>query len=157
MEKADFVQLYLQLLPNLYSIAMGIVRNRADAQDAVQETALKAWLHAEHIRPGSEKPYITRILINECYNILRSRHRTVPVAEFPGSDISDPGLFELKDAIDRLPEKLRTALLLVYQEGYSHQEAAEALHIHPVALKSRLKRAKAKLRAQLIEIEEESL
>ena len=67
----------------------------------------------------------------------------------------DPDLAELKEAISEMPEKLRTALVLVYQEGYSYQEAAEALGIHPVALKSRLKRAKAMLKSQLIELEED--
>ena len=155
MEKTEFSGLYLQLLPNLYSIAVSMLRNRADAEDAVQQTALKAWLHAGKIRSGSEKAYITRILINECHNIQRSRYRTVPVAEFYETGSDDREIFELRDAIARLPEKLRTAFLLVYQEGYSHHDASEALGIHPVALKSRLKRAKMQLRSQLIEFKEE--
>ena len=156
VNKTDFSQLYLHLLPKLYNLAMSILRNQADAQDAVQETALKAWQHNEQIRSDSEKAYITRILINECYNTLRIRNRIVPAQEIL-EDLSyvDPDLSELQDAIDQLPEKLRTALLLVYQEGYSYREASQALRIHPSALRSRLKRAKKALRSQLIEWKEE--
>ena len=156
MKKTEFNQLYLQLLPKLYNIAMSILRNHADTQDAIQETALKAWMHSERIRNGTEKAYVTRILINECHNILRFRRRTVPVPEIHENPAScDPDLSELKEAISVMPEKLRTALVLVYQESYSYQEAAEALGIHPVALKSRLRRAKAMLKSQLIELKEE--
>ena len=157
LKKSVFSQLYLQLMPGLYSIAFSILKNTTDAQDAVQETALKAWVHIDHIRSDSEKAYITRILINECNNILRARRKITPVPEiFEDSAPVDPDLFELQDAINRLPGKLRIAFLLIYQEGYSYKEASEALKIHPVALQSRIKRAKLLLKSQLIEMKEES-
>ena len=158
MEKSTFSQLYLQLMPGLYNIAFSILRNTNDAQDAVQETALKAWLHIEHIRSDSVKAYITRILINECNNILRQRKRITPVPEIAESPSPiHPDLLELQDAVNRLPKKLRIAVLLIYEEGYSYKDASDALKLHPTALKSRIKRAKKLRKSQLIEITEEVL
>ena len=62
-------------------------------------------------------------------------------------------LSELREAVDKLPEKLRLPFLLVYMEGYSAQEAASVTGITLFALKSRLKRAKKALQIELTEEE----
>ena len=55
MNKVSFEQLYMEQLPGLYRLAQGILRQPADAQDAVQQAVLQAWLHLDSIRPGSER------------------------------------------------------------------------------------------------------
>ena len=152
MNKVSFEQLYMEQLSGLYRLAQGILRHPADAQDAVQQAVLQAWQRVDTIRPGSEKAYLARIVINECRNIQRRRQRTMPVPDFPDhTAVPEPGLRELRDAVDRLPEKLRLPFLLVYMEGYSAKEAASVMGVTLFALKSRLKRAKTILQIELSE------
>ena len=151
MDKSSFEQLYLQQLPGLYRLAMSILHHRDDAQDAVQQSVLEAWKKVDHIRGGKEKAYLARIVINECHNIQRRRQRVTPVFAFPeqSKDNLTAEVCVLKESLNAIPEKLRTPLLLVYMEGYSEKEAAEALGITLYPVKSRLKRSKQKLKIEL--------
>ena len=151
MDKSSFEKLYLQQLPGLYRLAMSILHHQADAQDAVQQSVLEAWKRADHIRNGNEKAYLARIVINECHNIQRHRQRVTPVSAFPeesGNNLSAE-VCVLKESLHGIPEKLRTPFLLVYMEGYNEKEAAAALGITLYSIKSRLKRAKQKLKIEL--------
>ena len=150
MDKAAFERLYLDMLPGFYRLAQGILRHPADAQDAVQQAALKAWQAANGIKLGGERAYMTRIVINECRNIQRHRMRVIPVEEFREEPYI-PKDRELRRAIDGLPERLRLPLLLKYMEGYSEKEAAAALGITLPALKGRLLRARRQLAKELKE------
>ncbi|MBQ7184133.1 MAG: RNA polymerase sigma factor [Clostridia bacterium] len=149
MDKNAFEQMVMDELPGLYRIAQGILRHPADAQDAVQQAVLKAWERLGTIRPGTGKAYLTRIVINQCRDIQRARRRVVPSDVIP--DRAEPlsRLMELREAVDRLPEKLRIPFLLVYMEGHSTREAADIAGITEFALKSRLKRARKKLQLAL--------
>ena len=151
MDKSSFEQLYLQQLPGLYRLAMSILHHRDDAQDAVQQSVLEAWEKVDHIRGGKEKAYLARIVINECHNIQRRRQRVTPVFAFPeqSKDNLTAEVCVLKESLNAIPEKLRTPFLLVYMEGYSEKEAAEALGITLYSVKSRLKRSKQKLKIEL--------
>ena len=151
MDKSSFEQLYLQQLPGLYRLAMSILHHRDDAQDAVQQSVLEAWKRVDHIRGGKEKAYLARIVINECHNIQRRRQRVTPVFAFPeqSKDNLTAEVCVLKESLNAIPEKLRTPFLLVYMEGYSEKEAAEALGITLYSVKSRLKRSKQKLKIEL--------
>ena len=102
------------------------------------------------MRPGKEKAYISRIVINECRNIQRHRMRVTPAPDFPGKKPDEPDS-ELYEAISNLPEKYRLPLLIRYMEGYSEKEAAETLHISVGALKSRLFRTRNQLKNIMIE------
>ena len=157
MEKRDFEQTYIALYPGLYRLAQSILRQQADAQDAVQQSAVKAWSAADRIRPGEEKAYITRIVINECRNIQRHRLRVLPVDEPRASGSTSTPDSELKAVVDSLPETLRLPLLLRYMEGCSEQEAAAILRIPRNTLRARLKRARAKLRDEWMVTEEEMI
>ena len=158
MERKDFEQLYIALYPGLYRLALSILRPEADAQDAVQQSAVKAWAAADRIRPGNERAYITRIVVNECRNVQRHRLRILPVEKTGDTaDLSQQPDMELKAVVDSLPETLRLPLLLRYMEGYSEKEAAAILRIPLNTLKARLKRARAKLRDEWIETQEETI
>lgn len=148
MDKVTFEGLYREMLPGLYRLAQSILRHPADAQDAVQQAALKAWQARDRIRFGNERAYIARIVINECRNIQRKRMRILPVADFPDAAYMPPDT-GLKEAIASLPEDLRLPLLLKYMEGYSEKETASALDITLPALKARLHRARRKLAKEL--------
>ena len=157
MDKRSFEELYMDLYPGLYRLAQGILRQEADAQDAVQQAAVKAWAAIDRIGQEKEKAYITRIVINECRNIQRHRQRTVPMEEPERIGFAANVNSELKAVVEALPETLRLPLLLRYMEGYSEKEAAEALRISRNTLRARLKRARAKLRAEWMDTEEEAV
>lgn len=144
MDKRSFEQLYMDLLPGLYRLAQSILRNSSDAQDAVHQAVVKAWGVRDRIDTANARAYISRIVINESRNIQRRRMRETAVAEAPERGYMRPDM-ELRWAIERLPEKMRTPILLRYMEGYSEKEAASALRIPLSALKSRLFRARRQL------------
>lgn len=161
MDKRLFEELYLTLYPGFFRLAQSILRNTTDAEDAVQQSAEKAWKARARIHTGKEKAYLTRIVINECRTIQRQRMRMAP-AEAPettdqAGTVSDhTGSFEVRAMLDSLPEKYRLPLLLRYMEGYSEEEAAKALRIPQNTLKSRLRRAKTIMKKEWMEPEEET-
>ena len=149
MNKVSFEQLYMQQLPGFYRLAQSILRHTADAEDAVQQAVMKAWQRADDLPPGKEKPYLARIVINECRNIQRRRMRVFPVELPPAVQDMPPDYQDLYDAIFRLPEKLRLPLMLKYLQDCSEKEGAEALGISVTAFKARLHRARTELRKTL--------
>ena len=94
-----------------------------------------------------------RILINECYNILRQRKRSAGAEEMP--DIATPFASSLDtglyDAIQSLPEELRTPFLLKYMEGMTEKEVATAMSLPLPSVKYRLLRARKTLQKELKE------
>lgn len=150
MDKTTFEQLYRDMLPGLYRLAQSMLRQTADAQDAVQQAAVKAWLSLERIRPGGERAYFTRIVINESRNIQRQRMRQTPMESVP-ERAEETSSDDLKLAVAALPEELRLPLLMKYMEGYREREIAEALEIGVPSVKSRLFRARRKLKELLTE------
>ena len=165
MEKKLFEELYLNLYPGFFRLAQSILRNTVDAEDAVQQSAEKAWKAWENIKAVQAKAYLTRILINECRNIQRHRSRMLPSAsaeemQHTGTTAEagsrDLILYtDVRTMLDTLPESLRLPLLLRYMEGYSEEEAAAALRIPRNTLKSRLRNAKALMKEAWMEPEEE--
>lgn len=139
------------MLPGLYRMSASILRTQADAQDAVQQGLLRAWERRAQAREGSFRGWLTRIVINECHNIQRGRMRVFPVDTLPESP--QPGPEEshtaLLSAVDALPEKLRTPLLLRCMEEYSEKEIASALGVPVTTVKNRLHRARMALKKQL--------
>ena len=149
MDKQSFERLYLELLPGLYRLAQGILRQPADAQDAVQQAAIKAWLALNRLPPGGERAYFARIVINECRNIQRQRMRVFPAEVPPAVAPTPPDYQDLYGAIFQLPDELRLPLLLKYAQGLSEKEAAKALGIPVTTFKNRLHRARKALRKTL--------
>ena len=135
----------------MYRVAWSILRNDADAQDALQDAALKAWEKRDKLREDKYfRTWLTRILINVCYDIQRKRRHIISVDEIPESsavtNAPDP---DLARALESLPEKLRLPLVLCYSEGMNYEEAADVLRIPITTLRGRLRRGKAEMRKEL--------
>ena len=134
----------------MYRVAWSILRNDADVQDALQDAVLRAWEKRDRLREESLfRTWITRILINACYDAQRKRRRMVPVENLPDQaqpDAPDP---ELAMALEAIPEKLRLPLVLCYSEGMSYEEAADVLRIPASTLRGRLRRGRDALRKEL--------
>lgn len=133
----------------LYRVAYTILRDDDACRDALQDAALKAWEKRGTLR---EERYfwtwITRILINTCYDTVKKRRRIVSIEEIREQSAPPPDL-TLSLALHNLPEKLRLPLVLCYAEGMSYQEIADALRLPMATVRGRIHRAKGELRKEL--------
>ncbi len=133
----------------LYRVAYTILRNDDACKDALQETALKAWEKRNTLREERYfRTWMTRILINTCYDTQRKRRRIVSIEEIPEPSIAPPDP-TLAMALQSLPEKLRLPLVLCYSEGMSYEEIAQAMHLPLTTVRGRIHRAKGELRKEL--------
>ena len=153
MDKQEFSRRVLAVEGRLYRISCGMLREPQDRMDAVQEAVLKAWQNLGRLRREEFfETWLTRILINECHNIQGARRRIASVDELPEPAAPpEDGNRALRDALLALDEALRLPLLLCYMEGYRVREIAKILRIPEGTVKSRIARAKRKLRALLEE------
>lgn len=144
----------------LFRHAMWLVRNRADAEDAVQETMVQA-LHSFHrYEPGTNcRAWLTTILQRIISNRRRALSRSILVSD-PGDRRTEAVPFvpavrqELTDeamlaGLRRLPLVFQEVILLCDIEDLSYKEAADALNVPIGTVMSRLHRGRAQLRAQL--------
>ena len=155
MEERPFTQKLLESEPMLYRIACALLRSEADRQDAMQETALKAWKNRASLREEQYfRTWISRIMVNECHNLHRKNSRYVPVEELPDRPAPDSGEQETRLMLESLPEKQRVPLVLHYLEGFSLEEIARVQHISLALVKYRMHQARKALRVEWIGKEE---
>jgi RNA polymerase sigma-70 factor (sigma-E family) len=126
--------------------------NRADAEDLVQATLVKAYQSWEKIDPAALDAYVRQVMRNT--HISGWRRRRVdeyPTDELPDAPAADvTGDSDLRDvvqrAIDRLPRQMRAAVMLRYYDDMTEPEVAAALGVSVGTVKSTVARAVAKLR-----------
>ena len=133
-----------------------ILKDTHLAEDAVQETFLKAYFGMNGFRQeSSEKTWLTRIAVNTCRDLMRSRwfrhiDLSVDIAYLPEeASKSDPEDMALMDLVLRLPLKQREVVLLYYYQNMTMQEISETLHIAVSNISRRLESARKALRRQL--------
>ena len=149
LEERPFTQKLLESEPMLYRIACALLRSEADRQDAMQETALKAWKNRASLREEQYfRTWISRIMVNECHNLHRKNSRYVPVEELPDRPAPDSGEQETRLMLESLPEKQRIPLVLHYLEGFSLEEIARVQHISLALVKYRMHQARKTLRVE---------
>lgn len=135
----------------LYRVAWSILRNDEACKDALQETALKAWEKRHTLRELSRfRAWITRILVNACYDMLRKKRPLVSIEDVPEPSAPPPDPM-LALAIEALPEKQRLPIILFYSEGMSYSEIADALKLPVPTVRSRLHTGREMLRKELAE------
>lgn len=140
----------------LFRMCCVILRDYAAAEDAMQETFLKAFRSLATFRgQSSEKTWLTAIALNVCRDMRKSawfRHmeRRITPEELPiPAPAQDEEALALGQAIARLPEKLRIAVLLYYYQDMTLQECASLLKTTPSNISKRLARARTFLREAL--------
>ena len=161
MEKEQFLQKVLDAEETLFHVSFSILHNEQDCADAVQEAILKAYNARDKLRDEAFfKTWIVRIVINECYTILRRAKRLEPYeetrldsAEHLGKYVKEEYL-DLYQAISKLDDRQRICVILYYFEDYSIEEIAEIIHVPAGTVKSRLNRARQTLKGLLGEREE---
>ena len=134
MTAEEFTVQIMDMKKTLYHVSCGILRSEADREDAVQE-CICAW--------------VTRILINECYDICRRGSKIILLDEMPEAVAPESGDRELRDAVMGLDEIYRMPILLFYVEGFSIREISRILQIPEGTVKSRLFAGRGKLREVL--------
>ncbi len=165
----SFNTLVLAYQHQVYNLAYRIMGEGASASDATQEAFISAWRHIGGFRGGSWKSWLLRIATNACYDQLRYRGRRPAnsleeVAEDPdyspqlvnGHERPEEHALrqELSDAlqsgIQTLPADQRATLVLSDVQGFSYQEIADMTGVSLGTVKSRLSRARARLRDYLV-------
>ena len=126
------------------------------AEDAFQETFVRAWRHMNTFRgEGSAKTWLSHIAVNVCRDMLRtpwlrmrrSARSVEEMEHLPAPDATPR--HELMDAIRALPDKYREVIVLVYVQDMKLREAAAQLRLPVPTVSTRLRRARARL-AQLL-------
>ena len=150
MTNEEFVHLISEAETSLYRVAKSIVHNDEDCADAVQSAILKAYDKLDTLRHKKYfKTWLTRILINECYQIINSRRKQVPYEEYMESAQQDMEYSEVFQALMELEDNYRIPFVLHHIEGYSVKEISQMLDIGISNVKIRLSRARAKLQVRL--------
>ena len=157
-EEEEFSRLVSQHQRQLLHMCAMYLHNHAAAEDAVQETFLKAYRALPQFRGEcSEKTWLMRIAVNVCRDMARSawfRHNdrriTPEELQLPAQQsLYDDQEEDLAQAIMKLPRKYKDALLLYYYQDMTQEEVALALNASPSSISKRLKYAREKLRVLL--------
>ena len=130
MTKDEFALRIESIRKRLYKTALLYIGNETQALDIVDETVYKALCGYRKLREAELfDTWITRILINECYNELRRQKRVQYVDIIPETAVEKYDALPLKDAILHLPKELKDIIVLRYIMGLTLVETAEALEI----------------------------
>ncbi len=174
-DQENFAEDAMPLMTSLYSGALRMTRNPADAEDLVQETYLKAYRAYGRFEAGTNlKAWMYRILTNTFINSYRKKQRRPTESEFDADEIylynrlggaegavlnrsaEDElmdlfGEAEVKEAVESLADHYRIPVLLADVEGFSYKEIAEILDIPIGTVMSRLHRGRNQLQKRLYE------
>jgi RNA polymerase sigma-70 factor (ECF subfamily) len=148
-DKAAYSNLILGMENKLYRISRSVLRDDADCADAIQEALIRAWLKLPELRdPALFEHWLVRILLRECYRIAKKIDYYDTQADVPSRGSTDPTQrLALEEAVYKLKPEHRTPLILHHMMGYKVHEIAKMLAIPEGTVKSRLLRARRKLKS----------
>jgi RNA polymerase sigma-70 factor, ECF subfamily len=175
-DQATFAEQAMEYAPQLYSAALRMTRNRADAEDLVQETYLKGYRSFHTFTQGTNlRAWLFRILTNTYINTYRSKQRRPDETDL--GEVEDLYLYrrlgtlqdsslgrsaeeslmealpddEVKQALEGLPDNFRLPVILADVDGFSYKEIAEILDIPIGTVMSRLHRGRKAMQKALYE------
>lgn len=161
-DSAALGELFARHAPRLFRHAARFVSVREDAKDAVVIAFYELWRKRANVRlvDGSPLPWLLNTTANSARNLERSSRRyrnLLESIERPPQSVAEVANFEdssVPEALDKLTARERSVVILTVLEGYSEREAAHALGIPVGTVKSRLARAKERLRNEPTLIQE---
>lgn len=175
-DRQDFAEQAMQYAPQLYSAALRMTRNQADAEDLVQETYLRGFRSFHTFTEGTNlRAWLFRILTNAYINTYRAKQRRPTETDL--ADVEDLYLYrrvgsmetaaaslsaeeqfldlftddDVKSALENLPENFRLPVLLADVDGFAYKEIAEMLDIPVGTVMSRLHRGRKAMQRALYE------
>lgn len=178
-DQAKFADEAMQYAPQLYSGALRMTRNQADAEDLVQDTYLRAYRSFHTFQEGTNlRAWLFRIMTNAYINRYRAKQRRPQETDL--ADVEDLYLYrrlgamesaaaslsaedefldmftddEVKEALESLPENFRLPVLLADVEGFAYKEIAELLEIPIGTVMSRLHRGRKAMHKALYDFAE---
>ena len=178
-DQQDFADQAMEYAPQLYSAALRMTRNRADAEDLVQDAYLRAYRSFHTFQEGTNlRAWLYRILTNAYINKYRAKQRRPQESEL--GEIEDLYLYrrlgsmetaaasmsaeerfldlftddEVKQALEDLPDSFRLPVLLADVEGFAYKEIAEMLDIPIGTVMSRLHRGRKAMQRALYDYAE---
>ena len=158
MTKENLGELILNSENQLYATAKIILGKDEDCADAISETIVKAFEKRETLKQETyAKTWLIRILINECYSLLRKQKKYVSMetAEIPERKQPEKMDYsELYQAVSELKDELKLPVILYYAEDFSIREIAQILEITEGAVQKRLARARGKLKKAFDDLSE---
>lgn len=169
-DAAAFNELVLMYQTSVFNVALRTLGHPEDAADAAQEAFLAAYRALGEFRGGSFKSWLLRITVNTCYDLLRRKQRRPStsldvILEESGEQttfadrsvgperaaLSAETVASIEQGLLMLPDDQRTIVVLCDIQGLSYEEAADVEGVALGTVKSRLSRARARLRQFLIE------
>lgn len=145
-DKDAFSELINLYLKDMYRTAISILKKEEDAADAIQDTILSCWEKIDTlVKPQYFKTWMTRILINHCYDILRERAVIVDLNSYEEPSGYDEYNIEFKEAINSISEKYRLPMELYYGQEFKIREIAQMMSLPQNTIKTYLSRGRKQL------------
>ena len=165
LDPPPFHDQVIAILPKLRVQALALTRNRASAEDLVQDAVCNALSAQNSFIPGTNFPaWMHRILRNRFISNLRKRRETTDIDDVPAAFFASEAphedrlaLKELAKTMDRLPTDQREALVMVAIQGMSYESLAEATGCAVGTAKSRVFRARRQLETWLLGEDKQSI
>lgn len=145
----SFSKLIMLYEKDLYRVAISIMKNDDDALDCIQDAILSAYNSIKKLSHEKFfKTWLIRILVNKCNDSLKKKQKVIPYGEIPSKAKYDENTekLDIRDALEDLEQELKIIVVLYYYEDMSIKDIAETLNIPEGTVKSRLSRARNKLK-----------
>ena len=149
MDCREVVEIYADAL---YRLALSYCRNRADAEDVVQDVFLKYLRHrGDFPDEASRRSWLMKVTVNTCRDLFRAPWKRRCCALEAAAEVTAlmPEESAMLEAVSALPTKYRVVVHLHYYEGYTAPELAQMLGISESAVRMRLLRARQNIKATL--------
>ncbi|WP_299506862.1 sigma-70 family RNA polymerase sigma factor [uncultured Roseobacter sp.] len=163
-DRVAFDALYQLTSRKLFGVALRMLKDPGEAEDAIQDIYVRIWQKADHFRPGQAQPMSWLIAIARNLSIDRLRRRKPPAVPITdASDVADPApgpeamtaqsmqRQQLDRCLDKLSPRKAEAVTSAYVEGYSYQELADRFQMPLNTVRTWLRRSLLSLRECLKE------
>lgn len=145
----------------LYRLAMRLLNNSAEAEDAVQQTMMKLWQKKEELNQIENlRAFVIKVLQNDCLNKLKKEqtilkhHGQFGKMQPLSAEITQGNMVAIiKAEINKLPEKQKIIIQLCDVEGFENKEIADILDLEEGAVRTNLSRARQKIKMQLVKLQ----
>lgn len=162
MDVAQFKTEVFSLKDLMYRLALRLLNNSAEAEDAVQITMMKMWQRKDELYTmENARAFIIKSLQNDCLNRLKKvktierHHGQIGKMQPMATDFYQGNMIEIiKGEINKLPEKQRMIIHLCDVEGFDTREIAGIVEIDEGAVRTNLSRARQKIKMELIKLQE---